>query len=94
MSERGVMTKEIRTVARDKLGIDLTVRQLRLMPHLQFIVMNNKRINPNMINQEEREILSDWRKREWVYGGAGSDFGMSKEFWDALCEIMWLGYAK
>ena len=58
---RGVLTPEVQEVANNLLGYELTVRELRLMPYLQYTVMNDKRINPNHINPEEREILSKWR---------------------------------
>lgn len=51
---RGVLTPEVQEVAKNLLGYELTVRELRLMPYLQYTVMNDKRINPNHINLEER----------------------------------------
>jgi hypothetical protein len=45
----------------------------------------------NKVNAEERAILSDWRKRGFIDGGA-SGLGMTKAFWDAMNEILWMGY--
>ena len=89
---RGMMTEEIKNKAVELLGVeDFTPRELRLMPYVQFVMMNDQRIDPNRINQEEREILADWREKGWIEGGA---LGMeiSKDFWDAINEILWLGY--
>lgn len=89
---RGVLTPEVQVVAKNLLGYELTVRELRLMPYLQYTVMNDKRINPNHINQEEREILSKWREKGWMCGGAGSDVNVTKWFWLAMNEILFVAY--
>lgn len=89
---RGVLTPEVQEVAKNLLGYELTVLELRLMPYLQYIVMNDKRINPNHINQEEREILSKWRDKGWMCGGAGSYVNVTKWFWLAMNEILFVAY--
>ena len=78
---RGVLTPEVQEAAKNLLGYELTVRELRLMPYLQYTVMNDKRINPNHINLEEREILSKWR-----------DVNVTKWFWLAMNEILFVAY--
>lgn len=88
---RGALTESITSAAKKRLGVDLTQAELRLMPYIQYTMMNNQRIDPNAINADERKILSTWRKREWIEGGAGG-LSITKEFWDALNELMWLGY--
>ena len=89
---RGVLTPEVQAVAKNLLGYELTVRELRLMPYLQYTVMNDKRINPNHINQEEREILIKWRDKGWMCGGAGSHVNVTKWFWLAMNEILFVAY--
>lgn len=89
---RGVLTPEVQEVAKNLLGYELTVRELRLMPYLQYTVMNDKRINPNHINPEEREILSKWRDKGWMCGGDGSDVNVTKWFWLAMNEILFVAY--
>jgi len=89
---RGHLTEAIEVRAKKLLGVEsFTQKELRLMPYIQYEMMNNQRIDPNKINSEERAILSDWRKRGWIDGGA-SGLGMTKEFWDAMNEILWMGY--
>lgn len=61
------------------------------MPYIQFVMMNEQRIDPRKINEKERDILSGWRARGWIEGGA-SELSVTKEFWDAMSEILWLGY--
>lgn len=52
---------------------------------------NKQRINPDAIDQEEREILSKWRKAGHIEGGA-SGLRITEEFWNIICEIIRLGY--
>jgi len=88
---RGKLTDDISKKATELLGIDITVRELRLMPYIQYVMMNDQRIEPRKINKEEREILSKWRDKKWIEGGA-SGLTITKTFWDAINEILWLGY--
>lgn len=89
---RGALTAEIVAKAKELLGVDgFTVRELRLMPYVQYVMMNDQRIEPRRVNEEERQILSRWRERGWITGGA-SPMTVRKDFWDAMSEILWLGY--
>ena len=89
---RGAVTDQIRAVARERLGLgDITTTELRLLPYIQYTMMNNQRIEPEKINDKERSILSDWRARGWIGGGAAG-LTVTKEFWDAMNEILWLAY--
>lgn len=74
------------------IGREITVRELRLMPYLQYVMVNERCLDPRHVNQEERDILAEWRKAGWIEGGA-SGLSMTKEFWTALQEILWAGYA-
>jgi len=61
---RGAITNEIKGKAQDLLGIeDMSVKELRLMPYIQSVMVNDQKIDPNKINSEERKILSGWRKK-------------------------------
>jgi len=92
---RGQLTTEIELKALELLDINgLTRDEFRLMPYLQYTLMNTKRFNPERLNGSDRNILSDWRKLGWLRGGVGSEVSVTKEFWDAMNEILWLGYAK
>lgn len=89
---RGRVTEEIKAVAKETLGIeDISTRELRLMPHIQYVMMNEQRLQPRHISPEDREILQRWREAGWIEGGA-SGLAITKEFWDAINQILWLGY--
>ena len=88
---RGMMTPEVSAKAKELLDIDITVTELRLMPYVQYTMLNEQKLDPRRINEPERKILSDWRKKGWIEGGA-SGMAIRKDFWDAINEILWLSY--
>lgn len=88
---RGKLTDEIKAKSQELLGYEITERELRLMPYIQYVMMNEQALDPNKISSEEREILRSWKEKEYVEGGA-SGLSITKEFWDAINQILWLGY--
>lgn len=90
-SKRGVLTKEIKVTSKKLLGYAITQKELRLMVYVQYVMCNEQVIDVRRINNEERKILSTWRTKKFIEGGA-SGLAITKEFWDAICELIWLGY--
>lgn len=91
MAKRGKLTAQIKSLASELLGKEISQVELRLMPYAQYCLMNGQSIDPQRVNIAEREVLSDWRKRGFIEGGA-SGLGVTKEFWDAMNKILWLAY--
>jgi hypothetical protein len=88
---RGMLTERIKKRSKELLGYEIDTRELRLMPYVLTVMMNEQKIDVRRINQEEREILSKWRNAGHVEGGA-SGMGITKEFYNILCELVFLGY--
>ncbi len=88
---RGQLTERIKQKSVELLGYEIDVRELRLMPYIQYQMVNNQKIEPAHINVEERKILSKWRVAGHIEGGA-SGLNITKEFWDIINEIIFLGY--
>lgn len=88
---RGRISDAVDTAARAKLGRSITQMELRLMPYVQYCLMNDENIDPARINQQEREILAQWRIDGWIGGGA-SELRCSKDFWDGMNHVLWFGY--
>ena len=88
---RGMLTPEIQEIAKGLLGREITTTELRLMNYVACVMTNDQKIDPNSINERERGILSTWRAEGHIEGGAGG-LSITKEFWDAMSEIIWLGY--
>lgn len=88
---RGALTPQIQEIAKKHLGREISSRELRLMPYIQYEAMNSQKIDPNKMNAEERTIWQSWKKQGWVDGGM-TGIGITKDFWDTMNEILWLGY--
>ena len=89
---RGMVTPLVTQTAKRLLNIDdIETDELRLMPYVQYVMMNEQKINPAKINSEDRKILSRWKQMGWIEGGI---FGLAitKEFWTAINEILWIAY--
>lgn len=88
---RGRMNEQIEAKSQEVFGLVITQMELRLMPYIQYVMVNEQRLEPNKINSDERRILQSWRERGWIEGGA-SGLSITKEFWDGMLEMIWLGY--
>lgn len=88
---RGALTEEVQEVAKEKLGREISLRELRLMPYIWDCLMNNKNVNSLHVNQEERELMTVWKKAGWIFDPA-SELQVSSDFYDAISAICKVGY--
>lgn len=88
---RGMLNQEIEEMAKQFLGREITTTELRLYPYLDYLMKNEQRIDPNRINQEERNVLAILRQEGHIEGGA-SGLSMTKEFYDYINQVLWIGY--
>lgn len=89
--KRGQLTDRIKILSKKLLGYAISQQELRLMVYIQYVMVNEQCLSIEKINNEERKILNKWRSAEHIEGGT-SQMGITKEFWDAICEIVFLGY--
>jgi hypothetical protein len=89
--KRGQLTQRIKDKSKELLGYEITVRELRFMPFIIHTMMNSQKIDIQLINGEEREILKKWKEQGHIVGGA-SFLGITEQFWNICCEIVRLGY--
>lgn len=88
---RGALTPEVQAVAKENLEYEIDVTELRLMPYVQYTMMNSQKLDPNHMNQDDRDILTKWREKGFITGGM-TDMTMTQEFWTALNAIMYVAY--
>ena len=91
MAGRGQLTEEIKVKSKELLGYEIDIAELRLMPYIMYVMQNNRKIDPAKCNQRDRNVLKKWRKKEHIEGGA-SGLAITKEFWNILCEMVFMGY--
>jgi len=88
---RGELTDRIKTMSQGLLGYEMDQTELRLMPYIVYVMMNEQKIDPKKVNGAGRDILAKWRRAGHIEGGL-SGLSITEEFWNILCEIVRLGY--
>jgi len=91
MQKRGQLTDRVKEKSKELLGYEIEQVELRLMPYIKYQMMNEQKLNTNVINGPERKILSKWRELGHIEGGA-SGLKITKAFWDIINEILFLSY--
>jgi len=101
--KRGQLTDRIKVKSTELLGYEISQKELRLMPYMQYQLVNEQRIKPEHLNEDEREILAKWVSKGYIIDGItghkgrpmmseGVKLKVTKHFWDSIIEILWLGY--
>jgi hypothetical protein len=90
---RGALTPEIEALGKSFLGKELTLRELRLIPYLDYCT-KNREFDSARINQEERGIISEWKKRRFIDVSSPPyrQVYISRDFYDFMNEVLWLAY--
>ena len=64
-----------------------------------------QRLKPELLNEDDRQILAKWVSNGYILDGVseckgrpmmseGVKLKVTKEFWDSILEILWLGYVE
>lgn len=88
---RGMLTTDVNEIAKLMIGRKISERELRLIPYIQYVMCNDRKLKIELINQEDRKILEKWKNEGHIQGGA-SGLAVTKQFWDFMCEILFLAY--
>jgi hypothetical protein len=91
MSNRGQLSTVIQEKAKAFWGREITQTELRLYPYIYTCAINERKIDPAKINVEERQIMTMWREAGHFKGGM-ADMNMTKEFFDFINDMLWMGY--
>ena len=92
IQQRGQLTDRIKAKSIELFGYEISQDELRLLPYLHDIMVNEQKINRAKINMEEKDIISDWEDKGYIDNSSSSKLKVSKEFWDIMSEIIYLGY--
>ena len=61
------------------------------MAYVQYVMMNEQRLDPRKCNGDDRRVLQLWKDEGHIEGGA-SGLAITREFWDAMAAILWFAY--
>ena len=97
---RGQLTERIKKKSLELFGYEISRTELRLLPYIQYTLVNSQKLSPGHLNKEEKEILSGYVKKGFIIDGVsdsgrpmlGTTLKVTKKFWDSILEILWLGY--
>ena len=89
---RGTMTKRIEKKSIELLGEAVCQTALRFMAYVQYTLMNTKQLKPEHMNSDDIMILDDWFKKGWLGTDDDNKLTCTKDFWDAMSELLYLGY--
>lgn len=89
--KRGQLTERIKKKSVELLGYEINQEELRLMPYILTVMMNEQKIKIRHIGGGEHGILQKWREAKHIEGGA-TGLQITEEFWNIICEIVRLGY--
>ena len=87
--KRGQLTDIVQNEAMSRLGRPITGDELRLMAYVQYSVTNDKTID--RASHDEVILLERWKRAGWVVE-TRPVLEVTKTFWGALCELVWLAY--
>ena len=63
---RGMLNKEVQEIAKKEMGREISQTELRLIPYIQYQMINEQKLDPNKMNQEDRDVLNKWKSEKLV----------------------------
>ena len=91
--ERGMITDKINEIAKNMIGREINQRELRLIPYIQYVLVNEQEIRQDKINDEERNFLKKFEEEGFIKIHIDK-IKVTKKFWDFMCEILFESYVK
>lgn len=88
---RGMLTTDVNEIAKLMIGRTITQKELRLIPYIHYVMVNDRKLKIELINEEERKILKKWKDEGYIEGGI-CGLAITKHFWDFMSEILFLTY--
>lgn len=96
--KRGHVTESAAEYYRDTFHRELTQDELRLMPYMQYVVMNEGLIERSKVNDKELRIITDLITMrliatERVHGKVGAyRLGVTEKYWQGMCNVLAMTY--
>lgn len=90
---RGKIGATLKAKSQELLGYEVEKDEYRLMPYIQYVMMNEQKLDIPKMAPYERPILQKWREAGYIEGGAGG-LAITKEFWDIINELLFIGYVE
>jgi len=90
---RGMLTDRVKKLSVELFGRELTVEELRLMPYIQYVSVNEQIIDFIRLNTMEKRIVNDWlHSGELIYCEYSHKTKASPDFWEKMSKIIHAAY--
>ena len=90
---RGTLSESVKKKSKELFGYEMDQTELRFLPHFQYVMMNDQRINIQQVNAEEMQIIDKWIDAGYIIV-AIKGMTITKYFWDKMNEILYIAYIK
>lgn len=89
---RGMLTENIQAMSREYLGREITVRELRLFPYIDYVIKNGGYADRSRMSREELDILHSYNKETQLKRAFDGYIWVSREFYAYLQNVLWEAY--
>jgi len=89
---RGIITDKIKEKSLELIGYEITQKELRLLPYIDYLLKNSKGLDRRRITDEEITIINSWESMGFII--IGLKIKCKKNFYDFMQEILWMGYVE
>jgi len=94
MSTRGKLTPHIAYIANKTLNLkSFGTTHLRLLPYIHYCVINHQNLDNTKLSDEEQDIITQWKAHRHIVQ-IGNRITVSRKFYNAMNDLIWLGYIK
>lgn len=89
---RGKLTEEIKNdpYIKNRFGREITLKELRLFPYLQYLAVNDGKLDRAKITPSEMNIIKKLKDDGYLI--TEPRVIPSKELWDLMCRVIYKGY--
>ena len=90
---RGQITDGVKKVSMGQLGYAIDTAELRLMPYLQYCMVNSEAMSERRMNDGDHKVLRKWKGKGFI-DSAGLRPKLTKKFYVAIMEILCVAYCQ
>lgn len=96
---RGSLSKKVQNKAKELIGRELSRDELRLIPYMQYVMVNDQKIDICKLNGKDEKIMREWNEANYYYAiqyGSEESYRLviTKELWNFMCEILFIAYVE
>ena len=92
LPEDATIKAALRLRYKTETGLDLDKTNLRLLPYIQYVLMNEQIFDQAKLSREEAKIIKDLRDAGCLGVRSNGKFQCTDRFWACMNEILYYTY--